>query len=877
MRKILLALAVICGATSLLNAQTIINENAKRFNGSVKTFRGDDVVCPGDPHDHFSIVPPPEFVSSIKKARMAQTVKRSQFIVNYVGFPEDAKAAFQRAVEIWEYLVYSTVPIRVTANWTSLAANVLGSANTSRWLMDFDGAKFVNTYYPIALAEKLAGKPLNSDLEDDIFCNFNSSMRWHYGSAESIPSGTYDFTTIVLHELGHGLGFISTMTASNMEGSYGDGESLKSVYDIYLENEKGENLVDTTFYKNNSLNLYNTLVSNNLYFEKSGQDDRPKIYAPATYSRGSSISHLDDNSYPHGTQNALMTSTARSQEVTHNPGPLAMGVLYKMGWKGTSIMHTRLKNINKSDLQPIVFRTNIISDTTLVPNSARVIYQTSAGQGTAPLINVPGTTEYTAQVTFPASVTEVRYLFEVSDHFGETVRNPGTDGVNPAEYIYSFKIADDVSGPVMISSALGIEEVSTPKHFYVLVDDDFEGQAVVQLNYQINNGTLQTIAMEKYDAAKHGLGLSQGSNDVYLYISLNAIPGLKTGDQVKYQFVGTDRVGNKTVLPTEYTSTNTSTPPVSSFFEFTTTSLLASVNNYNSDFESTGDDFAKVGFRVGTEANFNGRALHSSHPYKNGQGLLDPAGSGVVMDFERNEIAMLRSPIILGRGTSKTITFDEVVLVEPGERGAVFGGPGFYDYVVVEGLLVNSAGSEWFPLEDGYDSRAQNIWEQQFNANMSGGNAPNSTTAGSTIFTKKRVIDLNNSGLGNMFNIPLLIRFRLYSDELSNGWGWSIDNLYIQEEAPIILSNEENTQAGLKVYPNPAVGDYLGLEMSLSEPQKVNIEVFAIGGGKVIQENVDSKTSSLHYSLSVNALPSGTYVVKVSESKGAAFKRFVKL
>ncbi len=46
--------------------------------------------------------------------------------------------------------------------------------------------------------------------------------------------------------------------------------------------------------------------------------------------------------------------------------------------------------------------------------------------------------------------------------------------------------------------------------------------------------------------------------------------------------------------------------------------------------------------------------------------------------------AMLRTPVKFD-ADGMIISFLELVLVEPGEDGSVFGTPEFYDYVVVEG------------------------------------------------------------------------------------------------------------------------------------------------------------------------------------------------
>lgn len=880
MRKILLTALLLAGGIHSVTSQTTLFNDAQVFqkdqvlqNDKIKTFRGQGVTCPGLHEDHFSIVHAKDFIRQARGLRAQAVPKKSQFIVTYYGFPEDAKASFQRAVEIWEYLVYSEVPIRVFASWEVLGANTLGAANTSNHLMGFDGARYQNTYYPIALAEKLAGQPLNSDNEGDIYCWFNSSIPWHYGEPENIRSGTFDFTTVVLHELGHGLGFISTMSVSGQTANYGFSTPYKTVYDLYTENEGGNNLVDTTVFKRNSQALYRELTGNAVYFEKGTGAARPRLFAPSTFNPTASISHLDDNTYPNGSLNALMTSTARTMEVTHDPGPLALSALYEMGWKSTSIVHEPLKNFAQNT--PVTFKVRILSDTTLKEGTAKLYYQVSGG-GTqsVDLVRTPGTRDYTAVVTFPASTTQVRYLFEVQDNFGSTVRAPGTNGLNNTQYVYGFSFGNDTAGPLVFHSPLSIEEVSYPKIFMAFAEDDFnDGVTSLTLNYQVNGGSLTSVPMQKYDPSLHGQELSIGSDDKFMYVLTDPVPGLRAGDQIRYQFVGKDKAGNSTTLPTEYTSTRSADPPTPSFYEFTVTSLLSLRDSYSTDFESSGNDFAMVGFKIGAEEGFPTAALHSPHPYRNGLGLLDAQSGNLIVSFDRNDIAMLRYPLRIGRGTNTQINFDEVVLVEPGEAGSPYGGDDFYDYVVVEGSL---DGAEWFPLEDGYDSRANYLWESRFMSNMSSGEFPNSTAKGNITLMKKRSVLINTGAIGSTVGQPILLRFRLYSDQFSNGWGWAIDNLYIQENAAVILANEETSGAGITLYPNPST-DHIDIKMTLSEPQKVQLEIFSLNGGKVHSEYVTAVQTEFNHRVGVAGLPSGNYVLQVKEGKGSVFKRFTKL
>ena len=68
-------------------------------------------------------------------------IKSSTINVEYLGFEgtegEQAKTAFQAAVDIWEFQIVSSIPINVTAVWaTDLEDGVLGSAVTGNFIIN---------------------------------------------------------------------------------------------------------------------------------------------------------------------------------------------------------------------------------------------------------------------------------------------------------------------------------------------------------------------------------------------------------------------------------------------------------------------------------------------------------------------------------------------------------------------------------------------------------------------------------------------------------------------------------------------------------------------------------------------------------------------
>lgn len=258
--------------------------------------------------------------------------------VNYSGFTPEAQAAFQYAVDIWENFIDSSVPLTINASFAPLGTNILGQAGPLNFFKDFTGATQSGTWYPVALANSLAGgdlDPSGSDISAQFSSNFTN---WYYGTDGNTPAGQYDFVSVVLHELGHGLGFIGLMDNSSGTGSWGSGTGYPLIYDRFTENGAGQALVNTSIFPNPSTILGTQLTSNNIFFDganaTAANGGRVPLYAPAVWNEGSSYAHLGE--VFNGTPNALMTHSIGPGESIHSPGSVTLGMFKDMGWSNTS-------------------------------------------------------------------------------------------------------------------------------------------------------------------------------------------------------------------------------------------------------------------------------------------------------------------------------------------------------------------------------------------------------------------------------------------------------------------------------------------------------------------------------------------------------------
>jgi len=261
----------------------------------------------------------------------------SDIQVTYTGFSAEAQAAFEAAVAVWETLIVSSQVIHVDAQWTPLGSGVLGSAGPTKIFLMTD-----DRWYPAALAEAVcACEAPNTTFE--IGADFNSTFSsWYLGTDGNAPSNKYDFFTVVLHELGHGLGFMSTFRVSSANGEWGfssGGVRYPMRYDVneWSAASGGSLLTNTSVYANPSTALKTQLTDGTVYFGGSNvvavNGGRAALYAPSTWSSGSSNSHFDETAFPTGTQNALMTPFLANGEVIHDPGPLTLALFRDIGWQ----------------------------------------------------------------------------------------------------------------------------------------------------------------------------------------------------------------------------------------------------------------------------------------------------------------------------------------------------------------------------------------------------------------------------------------------------------------------------------------------------------------------------------------------------------------
>jgi hypothetical protein len=271
---------------------------------------------------------------------------------------------FNAAAAVWAAKLSSSETITIEAAFETLpcsaGSGVLGSAGPTTFFVLSAGGD--ERFFPVALAEAIESDDLNEG-DAEIFASFNARIdlndtnclgntRWYYGLTGPAPAGTIALFPTVLHELGHGLGFLTLIcdevggcdtdpgtppNPDTAQGAYFFG--IPDIWSEFLRDNSGSNeyWVDMT----NAERIASSTDDPRLVWDgplvtsrlaASGlsgaalNEDRLRMYAPSPFEPGSSVSHFHEDASP----NLLMEPTADAD--VFNQTDLTDCLLGDIGW-----------------------------------------------------------------------------------------------------------------------------------------------------------------------------------------------------------------------------------------------------------------------------------------------------------------------------------------------------------------------------------------------------------------------------------------------------------------------------------------------------------------------------------------------------------------
>lgn len=186
---------------------------------------------------------------------------------------EQRMQVYRFVADLWQQALQSNVTITVNAGWEALSCSsnsaVLGSAGAWNIWYGFPGGQ-PGTWYPQALANKLAGVDLSAGTPDDgsgygnvdIKTQFNINLG-KTGCLDGTPfylgldgkaGSQVNFVETLLHELGHGLGFavltVNTATGQRFDPAsptYFSDTGLPSIWEGFMhDNTVGKSWLTMT-------------------------------------------------------------------------------------------------------------------------------------------------------------------------------------------------------------------------------------------------------------------------------------------------------------------------------------------------------------------------------------------------------------------------------------------------------------------------------------------------------------------------------------------------------------------------------------------------------------------------------------------------------
>ncbi|MDT3778878.1 FG-GAP-like repeat-containing protein [Nitrospira sp. MA-1] len=266
--------------------------------------------------------------------------------------------AFEYAANILAQGLVSTVGIRVDARIDSLGAGILGSAGPNTVHRNFPNAPVANTWYVQSLANKFAEQDLDlttSDISATFSANFTN---WYFGLDANPPAGQFDFVTVVLHEIIHGLGFLSLVDALT-------GETFLGGNDAFMRWLEHHGASPADYLSMTDLQRQSANVSwQNLHFVGASlqgasgtltagrTNTHVQMYAPNPVELGSSVSHFTNTIKP----DQLMEPGIASGRAIHDLG-LAQPLLQDLGWVFEADVSFPIRNdVNGDEKADLVWR-----------------------------------------------------------------------------------------------------------------------------------------------------------------------------------------------------------------------------------------------------------------------------------------------------------------------------------------------------------------------------------------------------------------------------------------------------------------------------------------------------------------------------------------
>lgn len=235
---------------------------------------------------------------------------------------------FRAAADFWEQKIDSSVPIDMEVELNPLPCSAgfgtLGQAGPINAAVNFPNSPRVDTWHVIALANSIAGQDLDP-INGDLFAEFNSSVgstnclenfNWWLGINSPAPPNTISLFDTVLHEIAHGIGFLTFVNQAGIR--------FMDLDDVFMLNlfDQTQDLAWANM--NNAQRAFSSINTGALVWSGSAvaagagvisqgrNGGLLRLFAPSLFQPGSSVSHWDTVLTPNELMEPFATPVSNS-------------------------------------------------------------------------------------------------------------------------------------------------------------------------------------------------------------------------------------------------------------------------------------------------------------------------------------------------------------------------------------------------------------------------------------------------------------------------------------------------------------------------------------------------------------------------------------